>query len=120
MSATVIPFGRPASAEPDVQTGVGPAFCINCKHEWVATAPTGMTVFECPSCQRVTGHFKFEFAPAEDQLVRECTCGNHLFYLTPEGHCPHCQTAIAGRFGPVLGHDGRAFGPRRIPVRLSS
>ena len=38
--------------------------------------------------------------------------------LDPQGHCPHCQTAIAGRFGPILGHDGRAFGPRRIPVRL--
>jgi len=91
MSATVVPFGRPVSAEPDVQTGVGPAFCVNCKHEWIATAPTGTTVFECPSCQRVTGHFKFEFAPAEDQLVRECNCGNHLFYLTPEGHlCANC------------------------------
>jgi pyruvate formate lyase activating enzyme len=40
--------------------------------------------------------------------------------LTPEGRCPHCQTAIAGRFGPALGHDGRAFGPRRIPVHLGA
>jgi len=40
--------------------------------------------------------------------------------LTPEGRCPHCQTAIAGRFGPILGHDGRAFGPRRIPVHLGA
>ena len=40
--------------------------------------------------------------------------------LTPEGHCPHCQTAIAGRFGKTLGHDGRAFGPRRIPVHLGA
>jgi pyruvate formate lyase activating enzyme len=39
--------------------------------------------------------------------------------LSPEGHCPHCQAAIAGRFGKVLGRDGRAFGPNRIPVRLS-
>jgi pyruvate formate lyase activating enzyme len=40
--------------------------------------------------------------------------------LTPEGHCPHCQTAIAGRFGPALGHNGQAFGPRRIPVRIGA
>jgi pyruvate formate lyase activating enzyme len=40
--------------------------------------------------------------------------------LTPEGHCPHCQTAIAGRFGKALGRDGQAFGPRRIPVHLST
>ena len=38
--------------------------------------------------------------------------------LTPEGRCPHCQTAIAGRFGKALGRDGHSFGPRRIPVHL--
>ena len=40
--------------------------------------------------------------------------------LNPEGRCPHCSTAIAGRFGKVLGRDGKAFGPKRIPVRLSA
>lgn len=40
--------------------------------------------------------------------------------LTPEGSCPHCQTRIAGRFSRQLGHAGRAFGPRRIPVRLAA
>ena len=40
--------------------------------------------------------------------------------LDPAGRCPHCQTAIAGRFGKTLGHDGRAFGPRRIPVYLGA
>jgi pyruvate formate lyase activating enzyme len=39
--------------------------------------------------------------------------------LSAEGRCPHCQTIIAGHFGPALGHNGKAFGPRRIPVRLS-
>lgn len=38
--------------------------------------------------------------------------------LSPDGCCPHCRTAIAGRFGPTVGQGGRAFGPRRIPVRL--
>ena len=36
-----------------------------------------------------------------------------------QGCCPHCRTSIAGRFGAQLGHDGKAFGARRIPVRLS-
>ncbi len=36
------------------------------------------------------------------------------YELTEEGRCPHCTTAIAGRFGRFEG----AFGPRRIPVRL--
>jgi pyruvate formate lyase activating enzyme len=34
--------------------------------------------------------------------------------LTEDGRCPHCTTAIAGRFGKFE----RAFGARRIPVRL--
>ena len=36
------------------------------------------------------------------------------YELTEDGRCPHCATAIAGRFGKFEG----AFGPRRIPVRL--
>lgn len=39
--------------------------------------------------------------------------------LTAEGHCRHCQTRIAGHFGTCLGNNGKGFGPRRIPVRLS-
>jgi pyruvate formate lyase activating enzyme len=35
--------------------------------------------------------------------------------VTPEGFCPDCKTAIAGRFGA----QPQAFGRRRIPVRLS-
>lgn len=41
------------------------------------------------------------------------------YELTAEGRCPHCQTTIAGRFGKTLGRDGQAFGPQRIPIRLS-
>ncbi len=37
------------------------------------------------------------------------------YEVTYDGHCPHCQTAIAGRFGKFEG----AFGQRRIPVRLN-
>ena len=40
--------------------------------------------------------------------------------LDLQGRGPNCQTAIAGRFGPILGHDGRAFGPRRIPMHLGA
>ncbi|GAB4475403.1 MAG: AmmeMemoRadiSam system radical SAM enzyme [Burkholderiaceae bacterium] len=36
------------------------------------------------------------------------------YELTEDGRCPHCATAIAGRFGRFEG----AFGPRRVPVRL--
>jgi pyruvate formate lyase activating enzyme len=36
--------------------------------------------------------------------------------LDDNGHCKHCQTAIAGRFGKFE----RPFGAQRIPVRLHS
>jgi pyruvate formate lyase activating enzyme len=36
------------------------------------------------------------------------------YTLDDTGHCQHCSTAIAGRFG----HFGKPFGARRIPVRL--
>jgi pyruvate formate lyase activating enzyme len=36
--------------------------------------------------------------------------------LDDSGHCKHCQTAIAGRFEKFE----RAFGARRIPVRLEA
>ncbi|HJV93215.1 MAG TPA: AmmeMemoRadiSam system radical SAM enzyme, partial [Azonexus sp.] len=41
------------------------------------------------------------------------------YELAPDGSCPHCHTPIAGRFGPALGHDGSAFGARRIPIRVA-
>jgi pyruvate formate lyase activating enzyme len=37
------------------------------------------------------------------------------FSVTPDGRCPHCQAAIAGRFETF----SRAFGRRRVPIRLS-
>jgi|GEM_PF-5544984 len=84
----VIPFNRPI---PAVQHGAGQAFCLGCGHEWTAVAPTGTTQLECPSCKAHKGRWKFEFAPTDGQMVRECDCGNQLFYLTPEGHmCANC------------------------------
>jgi len=38
------------------------------------------------------------------------------YRLDDAGHCRHCGQAIAGRFG----HFDKAFGARRIPVRLGS
>ena len=75
------------------QIGQGAAFCLGCNHTWEATAPVGVTRFECPACHAVKGMWRFEFAPSPGQLVRECDCGNQLFYLTPEGHlCANCGT----------------------------
>lgn len=38
------------------------------------------------------------------------------FDLTPDGRCPGCGTAVPGRFEVAPGD----FGPRRIPIRISS
>ena len=71
--SNVIPIKAPKIQ----QAGQGAAFCLGCNHTWEATAPVGVT--------------RFEFAPSPGQLVRECGCGNQLFYLTPEGHlCANC------------------------------
>ena len=73
--------------------GSGHAFCLQCGHEWMAIAPVGETRFECPECHTHKGLWKFEFAPKVGDMVRECRCGNQLFYIKPEGHmCANCGT----------------------------
>jgi len=37
------------------------------------------------------------------------------YRLTEEGPCPHCGTAVAGRFAAQAGH----FGRRRIPIAIN-
>lgn len=37
------------------------------------------------------------------------------YRLTPDGHCPDCGAAVAGRFAQEAGH----FGRRRIPIAIS-
>ena len=36
------------------------------------------------------------------------------YRLTPDGKCPDCGTAIAGRYATFK----RAFGPRRVPIAI--
>lgn len=83
----------PAPTEPTAPHGSGMAFCLGCDHTWAAVAPIGTQAFECPQCRAMKGHWKFEFYPNVGQEVRECNCGNQLFYLTREGHlCANCGT----------------------------
>ena len=60
---------------------------------------TGGTTF-CPGCQ-------------QPLIVRDWYRIDD-YQLTADGHCPHCGTAIAGRFG-VFSHP---FGNRRIPIAM--
>jgi len=67
----------------------GAAFCLDCKHEWAAVAPSGATWLECPKCSLVRGRMKF---PCDRPgHVWNCGCGNELFLIVPEGVlCPNC------------------------------
>jgi len=60
---------------------------------------TGGTTF-CPSCH-------------EPLIVRDWYRIDD-YKLTPDGHCPHCGSAVAGRFGAF----SHPFGNRRIPVAM--
>jgi hypothetical protein len=73
------------------QHASGEAFCIGCNYTWQAVAPTGTLHLECPNCKTMKGKFKWEFYPAQTTMVRQCNCGNQLFYMTTEGHlCANC------------------------------
>ena len=79
--------------EPNDPHSTGDAFCVQCDHSWIAVAPVGTTQLECPECHTMKGLWKFPFAPEKGTMVRECHCGNQLFYLTTEGHlCTNCGT----------------------------
>lgn len=67
----------------------GPARCLSCRFEWVAVAPVGTVILECPECHLMRGRFVGEVL--RDCLHWVCNCGNDLFLVTAEGfYCPHC------------------------------
>jgi Zn finger protein HypA/HybF involved in hydrogenase expression len=67
----------------------GPARCLECRHEWIAVAPIGTTVLECPACHADKGA---RLAMIEhDGPHWTCVCGNALFFVMPERiYCPNC------------------------------
>lgn len=94
---SVIPFARPTPPAPaeTERTATGPVRChsADCGHVWRGVAPVGTVNMECPKCGDHKGHWRFEFSPEEGDMVRECQCGQQLFYITPEGHmCANCGT----------------------------
>lgn len=60
----------------------------------------GDTTF-CPNCQKPL-------------IVRDWYQINQ-YRLTPDGHCPDCGTALAGKFDEAVG----SFGRNRIPIAIS-
>jgi len=87
----VINFPKKAPETDQDQSWCGEAFCIQCGAEWMDVAQTGIVQLECPECKTMKGLLKFPFHFQEGALVRQCNCGNQLFYLSPEGHlCANC------------------------------
>jgi len=62
--------------------------------------PEGGTTY-CPNCRHAV-------------IVRDWYVIRH-YDLTPQSHCPQCDTTVAGRFGVYE----TPFGPRRIPVTIT-
>ena len=91
---SVVAFSRKSAPDPEQDHHMhGDAFCMQCGHTWVAVAPVGATRLECPACHTEKGVMRFECAPVAGTEVRECNCGNQLFYLTRDGHmCANCGT----------------------------
>jgi pyruvate formate lyase activating enzyme len=56
----------------------------------------------CPSCEKAV-------------IVRDWYSIN-AYHLSDDGACKFCKAQIAGRFQKF----SKAFGPRRIPVRLAA
>jgi rubrerythrin len=70
------------------------ARCLQCGHEWTATAPAGVVWLECPECRILRGAF-IEPAYPHDGQVWQCNCGNQLFLITPDGEfCPVCGVYV--------------------------
>lgn len=92
---TIVDLG--AARQKREQHSSGKARCLDCKHEWVAVAPTGTPWLECPSCTLFRGRF-VEHHEHGDKAHWECRCGNELFYILADGClCPNCgryQTGV--------------------------
>jgi len=73
----------------------GEAKCLNCNHEWSATAPSGITFFQCPSCETMKGVFVHPISNSKNNLVHQCDCGcnyNIATYYHDSMHfiCANC------------------------------
>lgn len=85
----VVAFSRQEKAEEPWLSGTG--YCMECKHEWAATAPVGANVFTCPSCGTEKGTWMGVVEPPAERW--ECNCGGQLFFVTRSGFdCARCGT----------------------------
>lgn len=84
----------------------GECICANCRHEWVAAAPVGVTQLECPKCGTHRGAFKYPFGPQPGDEAFHCNCGSETFFIMRKPgqasgavHCRGCGAEATGWFG---------------------
>ena len=75
-----------------------PVRCMNCGYSWVAVAPVGTVVFDCPHCELEKGVAEtFVYAEGEHAV---CRCGCDLFRIGREFvYCIHCGQRIGATTG---------------------
>ena len=84
---SVVEFKRPEKSEPHMS---GEAVCAACKNEWVAVAPVGVPLFECPACGTMRGRMKYSVVPASG-VVWKCDCECDVFRITTKSAlCINC------------------------------
>jgi len=95
----ILPFSQPE------KRSCGEAVCANCQHEWVATAPAGVTQLECSECGTMRGAFKHPFGPSEGDFSFMCSCGSEDFFLMRKAdqacgavYCRGCGNEATGWF----------------------
>lgn len=70
----------------------GKARCLDCRHEWVAVAPSETLWLTCPKCSLSRGRF-INHVEIEGEAHWTCNCGNDLFFITKANfYCPNCGT----------------------------
>lgn len=87
---SVIEFKKPKEQEScdshGWQTGV--AICAACRYEWVAVAPVGETLIQCPNCCTEKGRIKYAHSA---DTAWKCSCECDLFMITDMGTlCINC------------------------------
>lgn len=75
----------------------GEARCVNCRHDWIAIAPAGAYMLQCPKCELNTGAFLNAMHAAEGEEVLTCSnCGCDLFFVMRPGvlRCHRCAGCV--------------------------
>ncbi len=76
----------------------GEAKCIGCQHQWVAVAPIGAVMLDCPVCSLPKGRMVNPCLHEGSTWV--CACGNDLFRISPTAgvYCTNCADVQEGWF----------------------